>query len=119
MIIVAGVANAAAPSPKEAPTTALGLTRESTVFVTMVAVLSAAFVLAGRFRGEHRWRPSARGTLARAVVMLFPMAVHVSTGPLMGTEAAGPLQRVYVAVVVGWPLFVANLLRTVSRQDMI
>jgi len=112
MVVIAGVFNVDR-STGEAPTTILGLVHKGTVVIAMSAVLVAAFVLARRFKRDPRWRASARVALWWAFVMLAFMMVHLAT---VETQVAGLLQRIYVAVVIGWLLYMANLLRVVTRQ---
>jgi len=114
LIIVAGVINAD-PSTGEVATTTAGLVHRGVVLIAMIGVLVAAFVLAKRFKRDSCWRASARVALTWAVIMLASMVVHLST---VETEVAGLMQRIYVVVVIGWLLFVANLLRVVTWQHV-
>ncbi len=113
-IFIAGLFNTY-PSGQELPTAAPGFIHFIAVTCSMLTVLIAAFVLSGRLRHYLHWDGLARVMLWWAIVMLASMSIHVATGE---TAIAGLLQRIYVVVVVGWLLFVANLLRVGERRHL-
>lgn len=110
-IILAGIFNAD-PSTSDGPTTTTGTIHLAAVGSTTLTGLVAAFVLASRFKQDSRWRQSARLAFWWAVVMFVTASIQAAT---TGTDVAGLLQRISVIVVIGWVLYVANLLRLVAN----
>ena len=79
-------------------------------FLLIVVVM---FLFARRFRRDSRWRPFALPTLVWAVVAV---AAFLSI-PLLGQEAFGVSERLFVAAWLSWLLVTAVRLRSLTTRS--
>ena len=66
------------------------------------AAIAGMLLLAKRWRHDPRWRAHARLTRAAAFVALAGLVGFIATEALEAEAIDGLLQRVFVAVLLGW-----------------
>ena len=96
------------PTTADAPTTINGTIHYLVIGGAMLAGLIAAFILANKFNQFLQWRQSSKLAFRWTILLLILTIIQIAT---VETDIAGLLQRIFILVVLGWLLFVTNLLR--------
>ena len=112
-VMIAGAINPD-PSTEGSPTTVLGVVHTTSVVIAMCSVLVSAFIIARQFGRDSRWQSLDSILKWWAIIMLSTMVLHLATAE---THLAGSFQRLYLAVVVGWLLYMIKLLWVMDRRS--
>lgn len=81
------------------------------VSVAVLALTCAAFLFGQHFQRNASWSSKATTTRCWALAMLLATGATMLTAE---SEVGGIVQRVWIAVLIGWLIFVANHLRSVT-----
>lgn len=81
------------------------------VVVAVLALTCAAFLFGREFQRNAGWRTSATVTRWWALAMLI---ATIATWLTAESEVGGIVQRVWIAVLIGWLAYVANNLRSAA-----
>lgn len=93
-------------------TTTTGAIHTVAVMAAVLALIAAAFLYARCFQGHANWRRMASATHWWALAMLVATVAIVLAAE---SEIGGIVQRIWLAVLLGWLALAANHLRSVSR----
>jgi Protein of unknown function (DUF998) len=93
-------------------TTTTGTIHTVSVMIAVLALIAAAFLYARCFEGHANWRKIASATHWWALAMLVATVASVLAAE---SEIGGIVQRIWLAVLLGWLVLAANHLRFVSR----